>query len=116
VLLTRLTGEVAVLDGGGEVQVTPAHLDQHASTIDDVLGEVGAAAQAASAVHFDNAAYGLFCQALPAMMEPLKEIIYNALDGTVDNLTQAGFKVRAAADNYRSSDEAAAARFGGGAQ
>jgi len=99
--------------GGGEVRVTPQHLHDHAATVQDVIGEVNAAAQAAQAVHFDANAYGVFCQALPAMMEPLKEIIYNALGGTVDNLEGVGLKLRAAADNYTGTDHAASRRFGG---
>lgn len=102
--------------GGGEFRVAPTHLDEHASTVDGVTDEVNAAAQAAQAVHFDNAAYGIFCQALPAMMEPLKDIIYSALGGTAENLNGVGLKLRAAAENYRGTDQAVSMRLGGGAQ
>jgi hypothetical protein len=74
----------------------------------------GVAAQAAQAVHFDATAYGLFCQALPAMMEPLENIIQDVLTTESEALHATGQNVRTAGGNYSASDLAAARRHGQG--
>jgi hypothetical protein len=102
---------IAVMDAN-EFRVTPAHLDHHAGSVDDLAAEVEVAAQAAQAVQFDNEAYGVFCQALPVMMAPLTNLVVDAVGSTVDNLTDVAAKVHTVAGNYRASDTGASARFG----
>lgn len=96
-----------------DVQVTFTHLEQHANAVDDVAAEVNAAADAAHTAELSNDAYGIFCQALPAMMHPLQQLVTDALTTTVDNLHEVGDKLRTAAANYRTSDHDASTRFGG---
>lgn len=98
--------------GGDGFQAVPEDLHAHATTVQAVADEVETAAQAAQAVHFDANAYGTFCQVLPAMMEPLKEIICQALSAATAGLHDSGQKLRTAAANYQGSDSATARRFG----
>jgi hypothetical protein len=99
---------------GDSFQVVHEHLVTHAATVDSVADEVGVAAQAAQAVHFDATSYGVFCQALPAMMEPLQNIIQNALTTETRALHVTGHNLRTVGGNYSASDLAAARRHGQG--
>jgi hypothetical protein len=98
-------------DGAG-FHVVAADLQAHATTVDAVADEIRTAAQAAQAIEFDANAYGEFCQALPAMMSPLKGVIYQALDGATEAFRDTGARLRTAAGNYHGSDTATAQRCG----
>lgn len=101
-----------MLEGGG-FEVSPDDLTNHAVTVTNIADEVAVALQAAQAVEFDSQAYGLFCQALPAMMLPIEEIIQSALRGEGESLTDSGQRLRKAADNYRSTDAEMSQRLDG---
>jgi hypothetical protein len=77
-----------------------------------VADEIRTAAQAAQAIEFDANAYGEFCQALPAMMAPLKDVIYEGLSGATEALRDTGERLRTAAGNYHGSDTTTAQRYG----
>ncbi len=98
-------------DGEG-FRVIAGDLQAHAVTVDTVADEIRTAAQAAQAIEFDTNAYGEFCQALPAMMSPLKDIVYQALNGATEAFRDTGERLRTAAGDYHDSDAATARRYG----
>lgn len=98
---------------GTAVQVTTQHLNDHATAVDGFVADVNEAGSAAQQVHLDTRAYGLFCQALPAMMSPLQETIIGGIAGSSANLADVADKLRFAAQNYDQSDAAASTRMGG---
>jgi hypothetical protein len=96
---------------GEEIQVSADQLRAHGGSVDSVAADVDLAAGAVETVHFDALAYGLFCQALPLMMEPLKQVIGSALARQSDSLSGTAEDLRAAADLYRARSDDSARRL-----
>jgi hypothetical protein len=99
---------VAQGSGDSSIQVPIDQVRSHATSVDSVAADLNLAANAVERVHFDAMAYGVFCQALPMMMEPLKQLIGSALAKQSDSLSGTAEDLRAVADLYRArSDESA---------
>lgn len=89
----------------------PEQIAAHASEVDGIADEVAVALSAAQTVHLDTIAYGLLCQQIPMMMEPLTAQVVNALRETVDALHDTGDRLHTASFDYDGTDNAAAARL-----
>jgi Excreted virulence factor EspC, type VII ESX diderm len=92
-------------------QVHPASLDQHAGTLDAVAKAVVTAADAVRTVTFDQNAYGVFCQAIPAMLQPLQTQIGDAVQAQAQQVGEAAGGVRDTSAAYRDVETAASAGF-----
>jgi hypothetical protein len=100
------------MNNGEGFRVVAGDLHAHAITVDAVAAEIRTAAQAVEAIEFDANAYGEFCQALPAMMAPLKAVVYQALNQATEAFRDTGERLRTAAGSYQGSDNATAQRYG----
>ena len=97
-----------MVDGAGEVRVGPGRLAAHAATVTGIVNEIDTTAQAAQAIHIDADAYGAFCRALPALMQPVMHLIGEGIAGAARNLAEVSGKLQTAAANYAEADQASA--------
>jgi hypothetical protein len=91
--------------------VDPAGLDAHAATLDGVAKAIGAAADAIHAATVDTSAFGVFCQAIPAMLRPMQDQIGTAVRAAGQQVGGAAGGLRTNAVTYRQVDAASAAAF-----
>src|SRR5262249_42029746 len=110
---TGPTGGARMLDGTGEVRVVPGRIAAHATTVTGIAQEVGTAVQTARGIDVDTGAYGLFCQDLPRMMEPVMQLIGDGIAGAMKNLEEVSTKLQAVAGNYAGADQTAGDTSGG---
>lgn len=89
--------------------VDPGGLDAHAGTLDEVAAAIATAADAIRTVTLDTSAFGVFCQAIPAMLRPLQDQIGDAVRASGQAVDGAAGGLRSNASNYRSADDASAA-------
>jgi len=97
--------------GAGGYDVQPPLLDRHATALDDVAQALATAADAARTVTFDSDAYGVFCRAIPLMLQPLQQQISDAVTSRAEQVGATAGGVRDTASTYRDVDDAAAADF-----
>jgi hypothetical protein len=83
-------------------------LVQHATAVDGVAEQAGTAAQAAQTVQLDNQAYGMLCQIIPALLNPLSAAVVQALDLTEEGLHDTADRLREASGTYSGTDRAVA--------
>jgi hypothetical protein len=100
-------------DGTGEVRVVPGRIAAHAVTVTGIAQEVDTAAQAARGISIDTGAYGVFCRDLPAMMQPVMQLIGDGIAGAMKNLEEVSTKLQTVAGNYAGADQAATDSSGG---
>jgi hypothetical protein len=89
-------------DSGFAVQ---AHaLIKHAGTVDEVISQVEQAHSAAATVRMGREAYGILCQLIPAMLDPIQDLTIAALREAADALQRSADALRATARDYTGSD------------
>jgi hypothetical protein len=88
-------------------------LARHATALDDVADAVALAADAVRTVTLDSTAYGVFCQALPAMLRPLQDRIGSAVTARAEQVADVAAGVRATAATYDEAEDTNAAMFDG---
>ena len=91
--------------------VRPADVVHHAGSVEDVAGRVDEARSAAATVHLGRDAYGVLCQLLPTMLDPVQRATVDALRDQVDALQRAADDLRTTARGYSSADGDSAAEF-----
>jgi hypothetical protein len=72
--------------GSESIEVQADQLNRHAAAVDEIAEETGSARQAASTVQLDNRAYGVLCQLIPALLNPLSSAIVEVLNSTEEGL------------------------------
>jgi hypothetical protein len=87
---------------------------RHAATVDEVSAQVTQGRAAASTVDLGRNAYGLLCQIIPSLLDPVQESTITALGEAADALRSAADDLRATARDYTGSDQRAAGDFRGG--
>jgi hypothetical protein len=83
-------------------------LRDHANRIDQIGSSVKEASAAASSVNLDSGAFGVMCAFLPPILSSFTPTNASAIGSAASNLGSAAEAVRAMADDYRDSDQAAA--------
>jgi hypothetical protein len=66
----------------------------------DLIGPRGAAAS----VRLDRGAYGLFCAAIPVMLDQLSEVVGAAMGAVAGDVTELARRVGQVAEAYRAAD------------
>lgn len=101
------------MTGGDGFRALPVVLAAHARDVDAVACGVESARSAAAQLHLGRSAYGLLCQFIPALLDPVQDLGIGALGDAMDALTSTADRVRASAGGYDGSDARAVHRFGG---
>ncbi|WP_184451016.1 type VII secretion target, partial [Actinoalloteichus hoggarensis] len=86
--------------------VVPEDLVAHASHLDALTDRLNTAISAAETVSMSDDAYGLICQFLPPIINPMEEEGITALNAAVEGITTSAENVRATADQYLDTDDA----------
>jgi hypothetical protein len=94
-------------DGFG---VTAGELRAHAGKVDGLAERMGVAVDAANQVMPDDA-YGIICQFLPPVLNPLEQDGHDALTAGQDGFGGIAENLRETADDYERRDEAHGAGF-----
>jgi hypothetical protein len=92
----------------GEFHVQPAALTSHATHVDAVGDEVGAARQAGRTVGLGADAYGKLCVGVPLLLNLLGGDLIEALGTAEQSLHDSADRLRRTAADYRDGDETAA--------
>jgi hypothetical protein len=88
-----------------QYEVLTEALADHARKVDGFADRLAQAAATAREVGLPTDAYGLYCQALPAMLNPLQHIGVAALTSSAKRLSATATNVRDAAENYAEIDD-----------
>jgi hypothetical protein len=97
--------------GGFSVQTEA--LTTHATSVDRVAASVEQARQAGEHVRMGNMAYGLLCQIIPLLLEPLQSAAVDAAKDSADTLRSAAAELRSTASRYDHGEQSAGDLFGG---
>jgi hypothetical protein len=92
-------------------QVPTSAISGHAGSVDAVADAVEQARSAVGQVAMDTQAYGILCQFLPALLEPVFDLAVEAMNGSVDALHDTAEGLRAVAAHTRATDAANAHRI-----
>jgi hypothetical protein len=93
--------------------VQQSDIYSHAGTLRDLADEIELAKDGASRVTLGRDAYGLVCQAIPSLLEPLHSAMVESLTSVVDALLDTSDRLRTAWEGYAATDDAAAGRLDG---
>ncbi|MCT2587695.1 ESX-1 secretion-associated protein [Actinophytocola gossypii] len=85
-------------------EVLADELRTHAGKVDGLAGRMGTARDAANQVMPDDA-YGIICQFLPPVINPLEQQAADALTAGQDGFTGVAESLRESADDYERRDE-----------
>jgi uncharacterized protein YukE len=88
-----------------QYEVLTEALAAHAKNVDGFADRLAQAADAAREVSLPSDAYGVCCQALPAMLNPLQHIGTAAVDSSVQRLRTTSTDTREAAENCAEIDD-----------
>jgi excreted virulence factor EspC (type VII ESX diderm) len=102
------------MTGDPGFQVQAEAIIAHAGTVDDVAAEVAQGRSAASTVRMGRDAYGILCQLIPTLLDPIQEQVVAAMQEAADSLQRAADDLRATARDYTGSDDRTANVFRGG--
>lgn len=91
-------------------EVTAAELRGHAVKVDGLAERMGVAVNAADQVMPDDA-YGIICQFLPPVINPLEQDGHDALTAGRDGFTGIAENLRESADDYDRRDQRQADGF-----
>ena len=89
-----------------QYEVITDALREHAKRVDAAADRVVQAVDAARQMSLPTDAYGIYCQTLPMMLNPLQHMGTTALDSGVKSLNAAAANVRATAVDYAEIDDA----------
>src|SRR5262245_44404188 len=93
----------AVVPPGGNssgFSVQTEALTAHATSVDQVASAVEQARQAGEHVRMGHMAYGLLCQIIPLLLDPLQRAAIDAARDSADSLRSAAGELRATAARY----------------
>jgi len=85
-------------------EVVAGELRTHAGKVDGLAGRMGVARDAANQVMPDDA-YGIICQFLPPVINPLEQQAAEALTAGQDGFTGIAENLRESADDYERRDD-----------
>jgi len=89
------------------IEVPVIALRTHAGSLDRIADRAETSRSAASVTHLDRGAYGQLCQFMPEYFEPGMQDTVDGLATSVAELHRLAQSLRAAADLYARSDNAA---------
>lgn len=89
----------------GGYEVLTAALAEHAGKVDALRGRLGQATDAAREVSLPTDAYGVCCQLLPAMLNPLQHSGVGALEGSAQRLSTTTANIKSTAREYAETDD-----------
>jgi hypothetical protein len=98
-----------MVDGFG---VLSTELRGHAAGIDALLDRLDQAISAAQAVSMPDGAYGLICQFLPPVINPLEQRGIDGISAARSGMADAATEVRNSAETYDAHDQANEQSFG----
>ena len=96
------------------LQVQATELAGQAATVDGVAEVIEQARSAAAGVTLGREAYGILCQLIPSLLEPVQHQTVEALRQATDSLQRSADDLRATARDYTGSDQRTADVFRGG--
>ncbi|RZS29534.1 excreted virulence factor EspC (type VII ESX diderm) [Herbihabitans rhizosphaerae] len=85
--------------------VTAGELNSHATKVDGHGKTIGQAVDAANQAMPDNA-YGIICQFLPPVINPIEQEAHKALKASDGGLSEIAKNLRLTAEGYQRNDEA----------
>jgi len=88
-----------------EVSIPLEAVRRHARSVDGVAADLKTAHSAANQVYLDNEAFGLLCQFLPRLFDPVLRAAAEAIADASTALTESGGKLRSVADRSQTTDE-----------
>ena len=109
----RRTIGVAVAGDGAGFAVVPEALATHATSVDHVAQTVDQGREAGEHVRMGRMAYGLLCQMIPTLIDPLQEAAVTAARDSADSLRSTAAELRTTAQRYEESETGAGDLFGG---
>ena len=80
--------------------------------VEDVAEDVNQGRAAAGAITMGRGAYGVLCQLIPALLEPVQDSVIDSLRVAADSLHDSALELRAAAYEYSNTDRHSADLFG----
>ncbi|MGH3673430.1 MAG: type VII secretion target [Pseudonocardiaceae bacterium] len=86
-------------------QVLTVALAEHARNVDALCGRLGQAVDAAREVSLPTDAYGVFCQLLPAVLNPLQHSGASALESSTQRLSTTAANIKGTARDYAETDD-----------
>jgi hypothetical protein len=89
-----------------QYEVLTEALREHAKKVDDLAERLVRAVDAAREMSLPTDAYGVYCQGLPMMLNPLQDLGSAALDSSANSLSTTAANVRAATVDYAEVDDA----------
>jgi uncharacterized protein YukE len=92
--------------------VVPDQLRDHATTVDELAGRAGTAADAGGQVASMHAAYGLLCQSIGKILAGPQQRCADSLGQVAQALRRITKDLDSCADVYERIDRAAATNFG----
>jgi hypothetical protein len=87
-----------------EVRMPLEAVRAHANTLDTVSADLTTAHGAANQVYLDTEAFGILCQFLPGMFDPVLRATVDGIGKSSSTLTTLGGKLRTAASNSETAD------------
>jgi hypothetical protein len=94
--------------------VQAAAVSAHAATVDQIASDVSQGRSAAATIAIGRDAYGILCQLIPTLLDPIQEATITALQEVTDSLQRSADDLRATASDYTGSDRRTADDFNGG--
>jgi hypothetical protein len=92
--------------------VLSGELRAHAGRIDGLLDRLGQALDAAQTVSMPDTAYGIICQFLPPVINPLEQRGMDAIAASRSGMADAATAVRDSATTYDTHEQANTQSFG----
>ncbi len=89
-----------------QYEVLTEALREHAKKVARISDRLAEAVDAAREMNLPTDAYGVYCQTLPMMLNPLQNLAATALDSSAKRLSSAAANVRATAVDYADIDDA----------
>ncbi|MGH3781453.1 MAG: type VII secretion target [Pseudonocardiaceae bacterium] len=89
-----------------QYEVLTEALREHAKKVDGVADRLVQAVDAAREMNLPTDVYGIYCQILPMMLNPLQQLGAVALDSSAKRLNATAANVRATAVDYAEIDDA----------
>ena len=91
----------------GGYEVLTAALAGHAGNVGSLCERLDQAVDAAREVSLPTDAYGVFCQLLPALLNPLQHSGVGALESTAQRLSTTADSIKGTARDYAATDDGA---------
>lgn len=95
---------LAAMPGGEGIEVDPAALLAHATSIEPIASAIYTAQQAGNTVRMDKQAYGKLCVIAPALLDVLQDMLVDGIAAAAESVHDSADRLRKVAGGYQASD------------